>query len=221
LSFFYLLITYFAVLFSVSLSVVVIHYFFFVYLHYYQSQEKTFYVLLSVESVTGATRADYERDAVDPDQRSDDADLDGTGDRLDDAGPGPVRTDDQPAAASTVDTPAAASSVDTRAAASAVDTPAAGSTVESTTGPLLGSADTEGFRSRWTGVQTGFVDAPREAVQKADALVAELMQHLAGKFADERSKLEKQWDRGDDVPTDDLRDAFQHYRSFFERLLSA
>jgi len=170
---------------------------------------------------TGATRADYERDAVDPDQRSDDADLDGTGDRLDDAGPGPVRTDDQPAAASTVDTPAAASSVDTRAAASAVDTPAAGSTVESTTGPLLGSADTEGFRSRWTGVQTGFVDAPREAVQKADALVAELMQHLAGKFADERSKLEKQWDRGDDVPTDDLRDAFQHYRSFFERLLSA
>ena len=46
------------------------------------------------------------------------------------------------------------------------------------------------------------------------------MQHLAGTFADERGKLEHQWDRGDDVPTDDLRDAFQRYRSFFERLLS-
>jgi hypothetical protein len=46
------------------------------------------------------------------------------------------------------------------------------------------------------------------------------MQHLARTFADERGGLESQWDRGDDVPTDDLRDAFQRYRSFFERLLA-
>jgi hypothetical protein len=69
-------------------------------------------------------------------------------------------------------------------------------------------------------VQTGFVDAPRRAVEQADGLVAELMQHLAKTFADERGQLESQWDRGDDVPTDDLRTAFQRYRSFFERLLS-
>jgi hypothetical protein len=148
------------------------------------------------------------RDAApdDPDQRSaagsyaEDTGVEPDGERRDDAGP--VRTDVPPAASSTV------------------DTLGAGSTVESSTGPLLGSADSEGFRARWTGVQTGFVDAPREAVQKADALVAELMQHLAATFADERGKLEQQWDRGDDVPTDDLRDAFQRYRSFFERLLS-
>ena len=78
----------------------------------------------------------------------------------------------------------------------------------------------EGFRARWTDVQTGFVDAPRRAVEQADALVAELMQHLARTFADERGRLESQWDRGDDVPTDDLRTAFQWYRSFFERLLA-
>ena len=90
----------------------------------------------------------------------------------------------------------------------------------STTGPLLASEDAEGFRARWTDIQTGFVDAPRRAVEQADALVAELMQHLARTFADERGRLEGHWDRGDDVPTDNLRDAFQRYRSFFERLLA-
>jgi hypothetical protein len=87
-------------------------------------------------------------------------------------------------------------------------------------GPLLDGAESEGFRARWTDVQTGFVDAPRQSVEQADALVAELMQHLAKSFADERSRLESQWDRGEDIPTDDLRTAFQRYRSFFERLLS-
>jgi hypothetical protein len=90
----------------------------------------------------------------------------------------------------------------------------------STTGPLLAGEDAEGFRARWTDIQTGFVDAPRRAVEQADALVAELMQHLASTFADERGRLERHWDRGDDVPTDNLRDAFQRYRSFFERLLA-
>jgi hypothetical protein len=87
-------------------------------------------------------------------------------------------------------------------------------------GPLLAADDAERFRARWTDIQTGFVDAPRRAVEQADALVAELMQHLARTFADERGRLEGQWDRGDDVPTDNLRDAFQRYRSFFERLLA-
>jgi hypothetical protein len=87
-------------------------------------------------------------------------------------------------------------------------------------GPLLPAGQTEGYRARWTDVQTGFVDAPRQAVEQADRLVAELMQHLATTFADERGRLEGQWDRGDDVPTDDLRTAFQRYRSFFERLLA-
>jgi hypothetical protein len=87
-------------------------------------------------------------------------------------------------------------------------------------GSLLAGGESEGFRARWTDVQTGFVDAPRKAVEQADALVAELMQHLAKTFADERNKLESQWDRGEDIATDDLRTAFQRYRSFFERLLS-
>ena len=69
-------------------------------------------------------------------------------------------------------------------------------------------------------MQTAFVDEPRRAVEQADGLVASAMKRLAEVFAEERSKLEKQWDRGDNVSTEDLRVALQRYRSFFQRLLS-
>ena len=45
------------------------------------------------------------------------------------------------------------------------------------------------------------------------------MKRLAEVFAEERSRLEQQWDRGDNVSTEDLRIALQRYRSFFQRLL--
>jgi len=32
--------------------------------------------------------------------------------------------------------------------------------------------------------------------------------------------LEKQWDRGDNVSTEDLRVALRNYRTFFQRLLA-
>lgn len=77
------------------------------------------------------------------------------------------------------------------------------------------------FQGRWESVQTTFVDDPRNAVENADALVAELMQQLADGFARERERLEGQWSRGEDVSTEDLRVVLQRYRSFFRRLLSA
>jgi glutathione S-transferase len=76
------------------------------------------------------------------------------------------------------------------------------------------------MRSRWDAVQTGFVDEPRQAVEQADQLVAEAMKRLAETFASERSNLEGQWSRGDQVSTEDLRMALRRYRTFFERLLS-
>ena len=86
--------------------------------------------------------------------------------------------------------------------------------------PLFPSGELEGLRSRWKEVQTAFVDEPRKAVEQADGLVASAMKRLAEVFAEERSKLEQQWDRGDNVSTEDLRVALQRYRSFFDRLLS-
>lgn len=86
--------------------------------------------------------------------------------------------------------------------------------------PLFPSSEAEGFRARWVEVQTGFVDEPRHAVEQADGLVAEMMKRLAQVFADERGKLEEQWSRGDDISTEDLRQALRRYRSFMDRLLS-
>ena len=62
-------------------------------------------------------------------------------------------------------------------------------------------------------IQTGFVDEPRTAVQQADELVAQAMKHIAETFANERTRLEQQWDRGDDVNTEDLRQALRKYRA--------
>lgn len=86
--------------------------------------------------------------------------------------------------------------------------------------PLFPNNELDDLRNRWNGIQGAFVDEPRRAVEQADALVASAMQRLAEVFADERSRLEKQWDRGDNVSTEDLRIALQRYRSFFHRLLT-
>ena len=91
---------------------------------------------------------------------------------------------------------------------------------EQSRAPLFSHDATDDYRSRWNDVQSRFVDDPRHAVQEADALVADLMKDLAQSFARERSGLEGQWSRGDDVSTEDLRVALQRYRSFFGRLLS-
>ena len=163
-------------------------------------------------------RDDLERDddlargpAVTGDRAPDLApDLEPGPDRLQQEGDrrGEVAATDQEPAPATVGEPA------TRAA------PDAGATGTTAAGPLLAGDDAERFRARWTDVQNGFVDEPRQAVEQADGLVAELMQHLARTFSEERGRLESQWDRGDEVSTDDLRTAFQRYRSFFERLLA-
>jgi hypothetical protein len=95
----------------------------------------------------------------------------------------------------------------------------AGSSASDTT-PLFPNSELEALRTRWSEVQTDFVDEPRRAVEQADSLVASAMKRLAEVFAEERSKLEGQWDRGDNISTEDLRIALQRYRSFFHRLLS-
>ena len=86
--------------------------------------------------------------------------------------------------------------------------------------PLLAEGEIANLRERWTEIQAGLVDEPRRAAEDADNLVAQTMKRLAEVFAEERSRLEGQWDRGDKVSTEDLRLALQRYRSFFDRLLS-
>jgi hypothetical protein len=98
---------------------------------------------------------------------------------------------------------------------------AAGTTGGTSDQPLLPADQAGGFRERWQDIQVSFVDEPRQAVEQADLLVADLLQRLAASFSDERKRLESQWDRGSDVSTEDLRVALTRYRSFFDRLLAA
>ena len=85
---------------------------------------------------------------------------------------------------------------------------------------LFSPDETNSLRGQWDSIQVGFVDEPRQAVEKADALVAGAMKRLAEGFASERERLEKQWDRGDSISTEELRIALRRYRAFFGRLLS-
>ena len=94
-------------------------------------------------------------------------------------------------------------------------------TAEEPQAQLLADPELESIREQWKEIQFAFVDEPRQAVQDADALVAELMQRLAQTFASEREDLESRWAGGDEVSTEDLRRGLRRYRSFFERLLAA
>ena len=87
--------------------------------------------------------------------------------------------------------------------------------------PLFDTGRSDDLQARWREVQAQFVDDPRNTVEQADALVAELLDELAREFSNARSDLERQWNEGEDVSTEDLRLTLRRYRSFFERLLAA
>jgi len=84
---------------------------------------------------------------------------------------------------------------------------------------LLDREESEHLHTRWSEIQGKFVDEPRSAVQQADALVTEVIEKITQIFANEHSSLESQWNQGNDVTTEDLRQALQHYRAFFNRLV--
>ncbi len=86
---------------------------------------------------------------------------------------------------------------------------------------LLDEGELQNLTARWKDIQAEFVEEPTEAVQQADALVAELMQRLAATFAAERAELESRWAGGNEVSTEDLRQGLRLYHSFFQRLLAA
>jgi hypothetical protein len=86
-------------------------------------------------------------------------------------------------------------------------------------GELFSANERNELEQRWNEIQAGFVDEPRESVQEANALVSDLMDRLVSSFSEQRARLEGQWERGDDVTTEDLRIVLMRYRSFFGRLL--
>jgi hypothetical protein len=45
--------------------------------------------------------------------------------------------------------------------------------------PLFVTTEADSYRSRWEKIQTGFVDEPRQSVERADELVAAVIKRLA------------------------------------------
>jgi hypothetical protein len=108
--------------------------------------------------------------------------------------------------------------VETRAQQSpALDRPQAEAPAEGEV-ELMAVDSRERYRARWSDIQIGFVDDPAEAVREADHLVADVIEHLATTFAEERARLEERWSQGNE-DTEHLRTALQRYRQFFGLLL--
>ena len=104
----------------------------------------------------------------------------------------------------------------------------------------LSPSNRSDFASRWTSVQSQFVDDPKGAVSRADQLLNEVMQvrgYPVGDF-DQRAadisvdhpvvvenyraahEIALRHNRGQ-ASTEDLRQAMVHYRSLFDELLEA
>ncbi len=105
--------------------------------------------------------------------------------------------------------------------------------------PLTPAAQSD-FTTRWSQVQTGFVDNPATAVGVADRLVTEVMRTRGYPIDDfDRRAADISVDHphvvenyrtahgihlsaeGGDVSTEQQREAFVHYRALFEELLDA
>ncbi|GAA1012277.1 hypothetical protein Aple_008040 [Acrocarpospora pleiomorpha] len=68
------------------------------------------------------------------------------------------------------------------------------------------------FDARWHDIKAGFVDDPRDSVEKADALIDEAVNALAAR----RQALVDGWKNHND--TEQLRLALREYRSLFDKL---
>jgi len=86
--------------------------------------------------------------------------------------------------------------------------------------PLLEDHEVTDLRERWQRIQGTFVDDPQASVELADKLVATAIQRLTEIFAAEKSTLEASWAQGNQISTEDMRQALRRYRSFFDRILT-
>ncbi|MCP2274993.1 hypothetical protein [Nocardia amikacinitolerans] len=83
---------------------------------------------------------------------------------------------------------------------------------------LFTEAEIERLRTEWRTVQGSFIDNPREAVSRADNLVANTIDHLTAAYSEHRRGLTTRW--SEDPDTEDLRNTLRAYRTFFNQLLT-
>lgn len=87
-------------------------------------------------------------------------------------------------------------------------------------GPLFESRVAEQLRAHWLEIQSRFVDDPNLSLKDADDLIVHMIENVISILSEKRITIEDQWQRDDQISTEDLRLALKSYRSFFNRLLS-
>lgn len=76
----------------------------------------------------------------------------------------------------------------------------------------------QGFRNRWREVQLRFVDDPRGAATKAEALLAEVLDVLAETLAMRKAEMDA-WSTIENLDTEEMRMAIRRYRELLDQLL--
>ncbi|WP_433256046.1 hypothetical protein ACQPYK_16180 [Streptosporangium sp. CA-135522] len=85
---------------------------------------------------------------------------------------------------------------------------------------FLFDQDPDEVRRRWQEVQTAFVDDPRDSVERADSLVAEVTTALRTALESRTADLQGRWKNSDHNDTEQLRTALRDYRATLEQLLA-
>lgn len=86
--------------------------------------------------------------------------------------------------------------------------------------PALFDQDLDQAHTRWRDLQATFVDDPREAMERADGLVEEIVITLTGSLTTRTSELRDRWKNADQSDTEQLRLALRDYRAMLEQLLA-
>ncbi|MEU7744315.1 hypothetical protein [Nonomuraea sp. NPDC049158] len=80
-------------------------------------------------------------------------------------------------------------------------------------------SDPAGVHDRWRDLQTSFVDDPRDAVQRADSLLDEVMASVHQALESRIRELQDLWKNSGHNDTEQLRMALRSYRDTLHRLL--
>ncbi|WP_051753082.1 hypothetical protein [Streptosporangium amethystogenes] len=88
------------------------------------------------------------------------------------------------------------------------------------TAETLFGHDSDDVLRRWQEVQAGFVDDPRDAVQRADSLLDEVTSSFRNALEARATELQGRWKNTERNDTEDLRTALRDYRTTLEQLLN-
>ncbi len=75
-------------------------------------------------------------------------------------------------------------------------------------------------RTRWTAIQSQFVDEPCSAVEQGEALVAETAERVKQMISAMQLSIGQQWLNHDDISTEELRKTLLDYRALLNHMLN-